>query len=475
MRIIVLVGMMLALATAARATSPLWGDLQPGPYAVGVRTIRAADDTRPALPADQQARAIAGAHGRPMQITVWYPAERGGQPLPFEAYVLSEATRVDLSDPTAARRRAALEAFAADMKGRGATAAQVARLLATPTAAVPEARPAPGRFPLVIYAHVEPAGSGVTAEYLASQGYVVAVIPWKGTYAYDLDVAASGVETQAQDIAFVKSALAADTRVDAGNIAVVGMSFGAMGAVALAMRDPSIDAVASLDGGIGSPTVRLLQANPYYAPVRLAVPLAHLYSPDSPGGSLAWLDEIAWTMRWMRPYPGLSHADFTATPVQDVVAGLAPADNPHQRGFEAVNRDLLDFLDGTLRVHDFAAPPAFTIRPAAHAPGLEDLKRMTHSAIDSLQDPIPAQTLAELTGWLVARPDLVAARRIAELRRRLYPGSALADYTAGVVARRSGDEAAAKALFRAAAGKVAADFDPALDSGRRKQIAEAAL
>ncbi|MGH9938231.1 MAG: hypothetical protein ACREAM_18465, partial [Blastocatellia bacterium] len=57
--------------------SPLWGELKPGGYAVGFRTLFVRDLARPALAgrADKGEGAAQG-HGRQMQIGIWYPARR---------------------------------------------------------------------------------------------------------------------------------------------------------------------------------------------------------------------------------------------------------------------------------------------------------------------------------------------------------------------------------------------------------------
>lgn len=364
MRLLIALVLLLA-AWPAVAAPALWGALEPGPYAVGVRTLRDYDRTRPGLPADQQGRPL-GQPGRPMQVTVWYPARATpGPAAPFSDYVISEATRVDLSPATPGRRQEALDAFARDLARSGATPAQIAGLLAQPTAAHPGAPQARGRFPLALYAHIEPAKSGLMAEHLASHGYVVAAIPWKGSFRYDLDVAASGVETQTLDLAWTKAALLADPQVDPARVAVIGMSFGSMAAVALQMRDPAVRAVVSLDGGVGSPTVKLLRAGPFYAPARMTAPLGHFYGPDVPGGDLAWFGEIPHAPRLIAPYPGLAHGDFVATPMLEAAMGVTPRDGPRVRGFERLCRDVRDFLDAALNGRPLPRPPGSELRDAA--------------------------------------------------------------------------------------------------------------
>ena len=67
--------MLLGFASAGQA-SALWGELQPGPYAVGFKTIEKYDYQRPVGPIlDYFGAPLEGERSRPMQICIWYPAE----------------------------------------------------------------------------------------------------------------------------------------------------------------------------------------------------------------------------------------------------------------------------------------------------------------------------------------------------------------------------------------------------------------
>ena len=76
----------LALTTlnacpAAGAGSPLWGRLEPGPYAVGFRQIERFDHSRLyRLPVDLTGQAVEGERSRPLRISIWYPAEPDPHP-----------------------------------------------------------------------------------------------------------------------------------------------------------------------------------------------------------------------------------------------------------------------------------------------------------------------------------------------------------------------------------------------------------
>ena len=62
-------------AEIQRSIPPLlWGDLQPGRYAVGFRVLYKHDRTRKWLPSKSHSNRTAPDKGRPIRISVWYPA-----------------------------------------------------------------------------------------------------------------------------------------------------------------------------------------------------------------------------------------------------------------------------------------------------------------------------------------------------------------------------------------------------------------
>src|SRR5216110_3245617 len=78
----VLAAILLALpASAAPPSSPLWGNLTPGPHAVGFRLLERYDASRVyrAL-RDLDGRPRSGERGRPIAAAVWYPAEGSEKP-----------------------------------------------------------------------------------------------------------------------------------------------------------------------------------------------------------------------------------------------------------------------------------------------------------------------------------------------------------------------------------------------------------
>src|SRR5438270_13002821 len=74
------VGPLAASPAVTRPNPPgtpglLWGDLQPGAYSVGFRVLYRRDKTRSWLSANSKSNGAVGAGpGRPIRISLWYPA-----------------------------------------------------------------------------------------------------------------------------------------------------------------------------------------------------------------------------------------------------------------------------------------------------------------------------------------------------------------------------------------------------------------
>jgi hypothetical protein len=212
----------------------LWGDLQPGPHAVGVRQTDHYDQSRPfrtARTLDGQPRT--GERARPIRVTVWYPAQPTTEkPLTFGDYARGE------------------EAAVLGLQGLARLDEQQrAKLLALPGRAVRDAKPANGKFRLILYSLGSPSPAHVTAEYLASHGYVVVQAPRLGASAgFPPDNRdALDLDTKLRDMDFVLNVMRDFPQADLENMGAIGFSAGGRWALAAAMKDSNVHAVVSLD------------------------------------------------------------------------------------------------------------------------------------------------------------------------------------------------------------------------------------
>ena len=85
--LIALIAVLFASVNLSAQTTPLWGDLQPGPYAPGFKTIEKYDFSRTFQSRyDYFGEEQPGQTARPIQICVWYPAVATADDVPKMVY-----------------------------------------------------------------------------------------------------------------------------------------------------------------------------------------------------------------------------------------------------------------------------------------------------------------------------------------------------------------------------------------------------
>jgi dienelactone hydrolase len=307
-------GLLLAAAAATASPAP-WGALRPGPHAVGLRVLSEVDHER---------RVARLGTDRPIQIAVWYPALRGRPALAHRDYLALQATETGAG--------VGAEAVVADYKRllaeNGVPADALDRWLAAPLTAARDARPAPGRFPLVLVAQGNFQSAyhqAALAEHLASHGYVVATCPSQTRISGPMeneDAILGSAEEQADDLAFVLRRLRAWPGADAERLGVLGHSFGARSALLFAMEEPAVDALVSLDGGIGARTGKgVLERSRRFHPAR-RLPVLHVYedADEFMAPDFDLLRSLAGERLLVR-LEGMRHVHFTAL---GLAAGASP-------------------------------------------------------------------------------------------------------------------------------------------------------
>src|ERR1051326_1848169 len=133
-------------AKAQQISRPLlWGEMSPGPHAVGFRVIYGFDRTRTWRVTRAYEKGLApDMNGRPVRISVWYPAtvQAESRRMRYEDYINLPAPKefADLKVPLERRDRT--------IASLSVPPDQVQSLLATTVNAYLDAPPAPSRFPL---------------------------------------------------------------------------------------------------------------------------------------------------------------------------------------------------------------------------------------------------------------------------------------------------------------------------------------
>lgn len=375
-------GMVLALALCAAllsshvAASPhprgapalMWGDLQPGSYSVGYRVLYERDKTRQWLNSSSAAASAASPDpGRPIRISLWYPAvpTPDAKPMRYGDYFHFDGPPdfKSLDDALQHNDRAS---WMSDLAENSPKAAAIfAKLLATPVAAFSNAPAARGPFPVVLYAPGlgSRADSNVElAEFLASHGYAVAIVPQLGPSLEDLANGSSPAEItlHVQDMDFAENVLHQQRSLDTTNVGVIGHSAGGVAALDFAMKHPEAKAVVGLDGSYGMVEgERVFTRVPGYAPGQITASILDLRRADGVQGAHldpTALDQARSADRYLVKYPRVFHGDFTewAPVAWNLSVPLPPNSDGRTRrtGFEGnqnAYRAVLLFLDAKLR------------------------------------------------------------------------------------------------------------------------------
>jgi pimeloyl-ACP methyl ester carboxylesterase len=242
----------------AASAPPSWGNLEPGPYAVGFRSLWQMDYSRVYNTVfNDKTTYASGKAPRPILINLWYPAERPSNQPPM---LHRDYLKIQTEDPRLARFTAKLAEYERDTvstevmgKPDAALTVDERRRLehfwAASTACFRDAPPLGRRFPLVIY-H---AGAGssfednaVFCEFLASHGYIVVGSAFQNGTGRTLAV--DGRDGSARDLEFLIAHARRQPNVDWQAIGLVGHSLGAQAILMFRAQAASpVDAVVSLD------------------------------------------------------------------------------------------------------------------------------------------------------------------------------------------------------------------------------------
>jgi hypothetical protein len=191
------------------------------------------------------------------------------------------------------------------------------------------------------------------AEYLASYGYVVAGVRSRGAIDADYRLNRANLDAVALDLDVAASRMKRELNVRSGNIAVIGMSNGAIAAVALQLQRHDIGAIVSLDGTIGENAGGVYLAEKSLGDAaKFSAPILHVYTPDNDFLNLEHLRGFGASRRVLVSIRELRHRDFLAYAAFDRAVpefSGAPFSARAHTGFVWVNRYALHFIDACLR------------------------------------------------------------------------------------------------------------------------------
>lgn len=235
---------------------------KPGPYPIGLKIVYQYDRSRSYRSTPKgSSKPSVGDDARPLQTLLWYPSLRSTtKPMTVGDYVQLADTEIHFNSPDEKenRWRSLLKAS-----------------FDIPLLAVREAKPAKGRYPVLIYAPSDSSVSWENAdlcEYLASHGYVVLASPSMGVSTREMTDDLDGINAQARDISFLITYAKSLPDTDLSEVAVVSWSWGGISSLFASARDPRIDALVEMDGSMRYYPGLVKRAGDVH-PERMTIPL----------------------------------------------------------------------------------------------------------------------------------------------------------------------------------------------------------
>jgi len=343
-------------ASAQQAST--WLDLKPGPYAVGFKTVEKYDYSRVFLPKyDYFGTPLEGERARPIQICIWYPAsaKTKAAPMVYGEYSFPYPENTDFFNIiTRMQERERNYLFGLFNPNRGLPL----DLMSVNMKAVKDAAPADGQFPLIIYCS-DLQGSysenAILCEYLAGQGYVVAATHSVGTRDANPVTTQGDLETLMSDKEFLLAAMRDMPFVDKNKLGVIGMGFGGLESLLLAMRNPDVDAMVSLRGiYIYSANLDFVRQSPYFGIANLHVPALQMYPTEADNLDLSLFESLRFSARYSGEFMKLQNRDFSSyNLLSSMVPGIEVENLADRKaGYQAICRYTAGFFNAHLKKTD---------------------------------------------------------------------------------------------------------------------------
>jgi tetratricopeptide (TPR) repeat protein len=357
--------------------------LDPGPYKVGFRTGVHFDIGRPAI----REQYAAYRQGRAVHISVWYPARpKNNHPKMMYAEYVDEVSRmINPQDVTKKTRTKSTQQMCLLLSQLGGDSLILKKhlpaLLAENVNAYKNAPYLGGTYPILMYPE-SPNLNNILSEYLASYGYIVVSMSRHGTLDADFEwQTVRGIETLVQDCQFALAVVKKEFKIKNDAVATLGTGMNASAGLAWMMRDPSIDAMVSLEGGIlTSYEYGLIQKSPYFDIYRADRPILAMHSPhESVNPRL--IDHYKYADRYMISLPKMSEFYYLNFGIWEKtmpgILGSAPGDT--KLGYEWMARYTMFFLDWKIK-QGYHGKTFFENKPEAQGipPGLLEYTFIPH-------------------------------------------------------------------------------------------------
>ncbi len=287
-----------------------WGNLKKGPYQVGYKTLLTHDLSRNYL--DEH---------KPIQIYVWYPTKDSTSPgMVFGDYFEdavkdfgndSVYSKLVLNDIIEEFKSGALNpSFNSQISD-----AEFEIISNTKIPCIREAKPAEGKFPLVLHTHVSGVlHQSIMLEYLASHGFVVMSISMYNTapvYYGRGEDGSYALLSSSDDLGFVLAQARQFDFVDPAKAAVVGML--AANGLAFQFKESLVDAIACLDCS-SDWSEEYQRELPFFDPRKIRIPILEIINSDIPDQNTTFLDSLPFSDRYVLRLKDFLHSDFYPFP-----------------------------------------------------------------------------------------------------------------------------------------------------------------
>lgn len=243
----------------------LWGNLQPGKHIVGFKTIKLRDSLR---------------NNRPMVVCTWYPAKSTTQKMSFKDYLYTGILNKGFTDPLPEEKIKFAKEFretiiSLEFSGVNESSMQnFESVLDMPMMAEKNAPMAAGKFPTVLMSS-EPESLAVTAEWLASQGFVVMAIHTPYNMVMPPDSLIWDAATR--DMVWLTAYSRMIGSVHQTKMAALGFGGGIIPAFLLTMKTTQLKALVNLEGAVFQPFSQVTRSVDYHAE-KMNTPMLHIIS-----------------------------------------------------------------------------------------------------------------------------------------------------------------------------------------------------
>lgn len=254
-------------------------------------------------------RWLDGTDGVRIPLSIWYPAaaDPTARALTFRDYFL-------YSDP--GEGGDGLEELVTAATAQGVPLERVRRTLDEEGQARWNAQPLPGRFPVVA---LSPGEGGpafhlpMLCEYLAANGLVVVAVPSRVWLGAEEEEGAEALTSARDDLLRALWLASALPDADAERLGLVGYSFGGTVAALLAMSDPEVDVLVTVDPGFRvAENYTVFEQAPAFDPQLLSQPFMVLYSGASPSTPDPRFLAAVAAEPLVVSFPDLRHGDFSS-------------------------------------------------------------------------------------------------------------------------------------------------------------------